>query len=212
MNSSFVTDSQANFWINQSIAELWDILVASDPQRFYKSTTVSTTAGTKSYALPADFYQIHGMDLNSGDERITLEPYQFAERNRYRWNHIVGVGNDRTHVRYRVMGQGIDGTEGLLYFEPDPGTETYTLHYIQAPQELAADDDDFDGVAGWEEWVIYDVGIRMMLKEEADASALERERARIEARIRRMAGERDSGTAPRVQDTSTVGPYWRTNG
>lgn len=110
------------------------------------------------------------------------------------------------------MGQGIDGTEGLLYFEPDPGTETYTLHYIQAPQELAADDDDFDGVAGWEEWVIYDVGIRMMLKEEADASALERERARIEARIRRMAGERDSGTAPRVQDTSTVGPYWRTNG
>lgn len=208
VGSTFVTDAAANFWIDQAVAELWDLLLAADPDRYLVTSNVNTTQGTKGYALPADFYKLRGVDLLVGSERYSLEPYQFAERNRYRAEAVAFPASEFSGVRYRVQRGGMTGSTGEIRFEPDPGTNTYELHYLQAPQLLTTDGATFDGVAGWEDWVVYTVAIQMMLKEESDPSGLMAERARIEQRINRMAADRDMGRAPRIQD---VREYSRRN-
>jgi hypothetical protein len=63
-NSEFVTDAELTIYINGSIAELHDLLVASyGSDYFLSSTTFSTVAGTESYSLPADFYKLMGVDV-----------------------------------------------------------------------------------------------------------------------------------------------------
>lgn len=210
VNGAFVTDDQANFWIDQAIAALWDKVAIADPDRYLKSSDISTTAGTKSYALPADFYKLRGVELVSGSSRYTVERYEFAERNVYQNADVWLIPNERTNVRYRIMGGGDDGSTSKIYFEPDPGTNTYTVWYVQAPQLLTSDPDTFDGAGGWEEYVIYDVAAKMAAKEQSDDTAAFClvQRAEAEARVLAAAPDRDAGQAPRVQDTRTYSSLW----
>ena len=43
-----VTDAMITVWLNQGIADLWDMLVFSDPERHYVTDTISTTTETES--------------------------------------------------------------------------------------------------------------------------------------------------------------------
>lgn len=203
-----IDDAEVVDWINQDIAELWDMLVVPDPDRYSITASIATTAGTLAEDLPADFYQIRAVDRVEGDDRIPIEPWTLQERERHRgsafFSHWIGY----EPVHYRVMGQGIDGELAQIHFLPDPGTATYEIRYVQAPQLLAAGDDVFDGVAGWEEWVVLSVAIRMLLKQDRDSSGLERQRARVEDRIKHMAGMRDAGSAPQIADTRNSYPNY----
>lgn len=197
-----VTDAQLNDWINDAIAELWDMLVEADPDRYYRTSTITTTAGTQSYALPEDFYQVRRVDRISSGRRIMVEPFLLQE---------VDTDTDVRDpelVRYRVMGAGIDGTAARLYLMPDPGGGSYELHYVQAPQRLVNNADAFDGAGGWELYVVLHVAIAILGRQERDTTYLERERARVEQRIRAMARKRDSGRAPRIADVRS-GRRWR---
>ena len=201
VDTNFVTDAVANYWINQSVAELWDLLVSTDIDRYVKEATISTTEGTKSYSLPSDFYKPREVEKLVNSERITIEQFQFAEKNRYRDTPYFGLPYEDFLPRYRIMQQGIDGSDALIFFEPDPGTGTYYLWYVQAPQQLSDDADTFDGVAGWEDHIVYNVAIKMLIREESDPTPLVFERDRIERRIKTMSSGRSSGRPPRVQDT-----------
>ncbi len=199
VSSTHTTDTQLNRWINQELAALWDILVAADVDRYVKTYQFTATSGTTSYTLPSDFYKPRGLDRVIGDDRVSIDEWQFHERNRY--STTTGTPDDYSDVRYRIMGQGIDGTDARIRFEGDPGSYTYELWYVQAPQTLDADGDTFDGVAGWEDWIAYSVAIRILNREESDPTMLLQERAQIERRIANMATGRASGSPPRIQDT-----------
>lgn len=62
------------------------------------------------------------------------------------------------------------------------------------------DADRFDGINGWEEYLVIDAAIRALTKEESDPSALMVEKAEIEARLQEMADSRDKGRPKRLQD------------
>jgi len=191
--NGFISDTEAEEMVAQSVAELWGILVTTDPDRYSVTSDISATAGTYEYAVPADFMQCLMVErlIGSGPDGITLEPYSLQEQNQ------IGLadlgGSFVTSVRYLVTGQGADGSGTVVRFRPDPGSATYRLHYVQAPQDLAAGASEFDGVAGWEEFVTHDAAIQMKQKEESDTSVLERRLARIETRIKRLSGLRKSG-------------------
>lgn len=208
VGDSHISDAEVVDWIDQDIAELWDMLVAPDPDRYSVVETITTTAGTLAEDLPEDFYQVRAVDRVEGSERIPIDPWKLQERGQHRGTTFLSHSLGFEPVHYRVMGQGIDGTLAQIHFLPDPGTATYEIRYVQAPQLLVADDDVFDGVAGWEEWVILSVAIRMLIKQDRDSSGLERQRARIEARIEHMAGMRDAGAAPQVADTRGSFPHF----
>src|SRR5688500_500539 len=74
------TDAVLAYQINQLIAQLWGMLVAVDPDRFLVATTISTTAGTKSYTLPAAFMSMRRVAKVVGTHEVPIEKFGLAEK------------------------------------------------------------------------------------------------------------------------------------
>lgn len=211
VNSTFIATAEANGWINRRIAQLYDMLVGVDSDRYVVEGSVATTSSSSppwTVLLPNDCYVLRGVDLVKGVGRYPLESYALQERNACGqsdgWPYF-----DRTSLRYRVAGNGIDGADAALHFDRNPGNSTLIVYYVPNPPFLVEDDDVFDGFAGWEDWVIRKTAIDMLTKEESDTSTLERECMEIEQRIKRMAAMRDTGAAYRVADVRNYGYGYR---
>jgi hypothetical protein len=202
----------AALWINQGIADLWRKLVRVSPDRYLRSDDFTTTAGTRSYALATtilatdDFLAVRRIDLVQGSSRIPIAPFEWQEAP-YWYPDPTFANAAGVRTRYRVIGQGIDGASASIYFDPDPGTNTYTLWYIQAPRSLSGDSDAFDGVAGFEDYVVCYAAYRMMLRQDNTESAqfCMAEMQRIEGSIAATAANRDVGRAPRIADVRPRG-------
>lgn len=191
------TDAQLDYQIDQIVAQLWGKLVAVDPDRYLVSTTISTTSGTKAYALPAGFMSMRRVAKTVGTREYAIEKFGLAEKS----SGYDYPGFDRANgVRYRVWGGGHDGSGVRINFEPDPGTGTYTIYYVAAPELFANDADTFDGVAGWERWVEINLAIWMKERDEEDTGSLRADVAQIEKTMMVLATQRDAGKAPRVQN------------
>lgn len=67
----------------------------------------------------------------------------------------------------------------------------------------------FDGVNGFDEFIVLDAAINILSKEESDTTRLERERAKIENDLRMMAEDRDAAFPGQVQDSQQL--YWQIN-
>lgn len=203
VQSRNTTDAEANVWLNQWLAQLWGLLTTLDPLRFKVTTTLTTDgeleydfADATAFAPTAeDFMSIVGVDWMTNGGRFPLEPYTFNDR------AVDALSFPSVHAplgqaaRYAVHGQGLDGEATRLVFDRRPQGGTYQVHYIQAPQLLEADNDTFDGVAGFEEWALLNVAILIKDREETDTTVLERRLARVEASVRTLGAARDSGRA-----------------
>lgn len=192
-DDSFIADAELTRMVNQSIRELYDLLVeALGQEYFYTTATIATVAGTTAYALPTAFYKLLGVDLSLGNgEYMELRSFQFHERN----NTIPGLGwGYPDGPRYRIMGANI-------HFRPAPtGVESILVHYIPYPTSLSGDTDTFDGINGWEEYVIVDCAAKMLEKEESEAGPLYKRKAELMQRIQGLAGTRDAGFPESVID------------
>ena len=62
----------------------------------------------------------------------------------------------------------------------------------------------FDGINGWEEYVIADVCIKLMVKEESDPAAFMAQKAELKQRIESEAENRDVGFPDRVTDSQAA--------
>ena len=127
-SSEFVTDDELNFYINQSIAELHDMLVQAYGSEYYvKNVTFQTVAQQEAYDLSTiitddDFYKLRALDAKlNGDDWFTLQRFNFNERNRFQhfgvWDYL-GI----TNVRYRIL-----GNELRFVLLPDRDWETNRL-------------------------------------------------------------------------------------
>jgi hypothetical protein len=211
VNSTFITNTTIDRWIDAAFTKLHDLMVSANPDWWLAEHVFQTTVGTKEYALPEDFYQARGVDLMEGavsagegqlaavGEGISIESYNFLDRNRHSQNWPPMRWIDAPAVRYRIVRSGHDPIEARIRFEPDPGGRVYRLWYVRAsPSE---GNTEYDGVNGWEEYVIADVAIKMMIKSESDPSAAMALKSEAEARINRMAPKRDQGRPVQVADT-----------
>lgn len=197
VNSTFFTDSEINGYINDSIAELYDILIQKFGADYYLVDTpfsFTTVSGQKNYDLPSNFYKLAGVDLrNSGTgDPLTLDPFMFIERNRFN-NRARRTARDLSGLRYRIIGNKI------RFIEPD-ANEEIDLWYAPSATKLVNDSDTFDGINGWEEYVVIDVAIKMNIKQESETTELERQLQRMRQRIEEAADNRDYGQSERVTD------------
>jgi hypothetical protein len=201
-NSQFISDDELNSYINLSAAELYDLIVGSYEEYYLKSYNVAVSPNTDTYPLPSDFYKLKGVDLvvDPAGNAVTLKPFIFAERNAYlftpTWN-IVGLA----YLRYHIQG-------GNIRFVPVPSSyETIKLWYTPTLKLLVNDTDKFDGIDGWEEYIITDAAIKMLQKEESDPSVLLAQKAALIQRINGMAPNRDASAPERVSDCTKVLPW-----
>jgi hypothetical protein len=193
VNSRFISDSELNYLINASVAELYDLLIANRDENYYiDSDTFTTSAGDSEYDLPADFYKLMGVDLvNGSSDSVTLKAFKWQERNR----SITGV----EELRYQIR-------NNTLKFIPTPSSgKSIKVWYVPRPTALSLDADTFDGINGFEEYVIIDAAIKMRVKEESPVQELMLEKQMMEKRILKSCQGRDSTEPPRVIDVEGSG-------
>lgn len=197
-NSEFVTDSELLFYINNSYAELYDILVSKFEDYYVKNPPYefAITGSDYSAPLPDDFYKLRGVDRaasGSGDW-YTIHPFQFEQRNDNRSRFIYRALYP--DARYRIYGNQI------IIVPNDFAVGSYRLWYVPKFTQLVLDTDTVDGVNGWEEYIVIDAAIKCLTKEESDTSALTNMKAMLMERINRMAANRDVGSPERITDTT----------
>ena len=202
-NSTFITSAEMLSYINASGCELYELLVAATGKEYYLSSqTIVTTSGVSGYALATNFYEVVGIDLAVGGRSVTLQRYEFAERNRFQNPVVVPA--------FTPLVYGIEGT--TLRLLPTPtSAQTVTVWYVPAPTLYTTTDSTFDGIAGWEEYIVVDCAIRCLQKQESDVSAFMAQKEQLRRRIQSMATMRDRSQAPRVTDVTIVDDVnWRT--
>lgn len=195
-NSNFIEDDELDSMINTSVAELHDLLIAHAGADYYlDSYAFATTPGTDTYALPSNFYKLKGVDFNINGEWMSLRPFNFNERNRVNdsgWAIVKAL-----NARYRLFGQNIkfspvpdDATNVKLWFTP-------LAEKLVNPTDILADLNQFS------EYVVVDVAIKYLLKEETDVQVLMMQKADLRKRIENMSANRDEGQPESVSDIYT---------
>lgn len=217
VNSKFVSDSELNGYVNASIKDLYDKLVQAGEIYYLKSSNITTSVNIDTYDLPSDFYKLQGVDLVLAytvnpdtswtvTNALTMKPYSFAERNTFKYSPTIQLAG-LNYLRYLIVNNQIK-------FAPiGTGTSYIQIWYAAVFQNLVNDTDTFDGINGWEEYVINDVAIKMMAKEESDVSILAAQKQLLIDRINEMKVYRDIGTSSRVDDLSRQVPweFWAFN-
>lgn len=181
VSSTFITDAELTEYINGSIADLFDRLVASRGMDYYEKVppySFTTVGGTSLYSLPADFYQLILCEATIGSYTVPLQPFALVER-------------------------------GRLSQQPVQGGLVVTVRYVPTCPRLVNDSDTFDGFNGWEEFVILDAALKCREKEETDATDFQARLARMVQRLDRMAPDRDAGMGQRFTDVrrSSLTPF-----
>lgn len=191
VGSTFISDSELTGYINASIAELYDLLVLNFGEDYYTNPTpvaLAVVAGTDSYSLESSTYKIAGVDVLVGGLWVSLKRYTMGARNRSQ------EASSLKDACYRLIGT-------KLRFTPIPTvSHSVRVWEVPAPTKLVDDDDTFDGIAGWEEYVILDSAIKCLAKEESDVSVLMKAKADQVERVTRASANRDIGEPDEITD------------
>lgn len=215
VESNFVTLQEWNFYINQALFELYDLLITAYANYYMAPTAAFTTDGqTFLFPLPdgvttfqnqngqnfvpAPFYKLEGVDLcitNANNAWVTVDKFNFIDRNKYIYPNssstIYGVFN----MQYRLIGSQIE-------FVPTPSAgQIIRLWYIPRMQQLLLDTDvTTQGVSGWLQYVIIRAAKYALDKEESDTTKLDAELLFLKGRIEESAVNRDVGQADTISD------------
>jgi hypothetical protein len=163
-NKTLVATADWNRYINEAVAELYDLVLSVNPHYYVASAAFTlTTLNTFTLTtLTPTFYKLRGVDYlpSATGQPITVHPFNFLERNRYR-------------------NQGFAGN--------------YTIWYTPAPPVLVADGDVLDFILdNWAEFIPVTAAIVAAVKEESDITALAATKQAIADRITTSAPTRDS--------------------
>ena len=212
-NSQFVTNDEITSYINYSLGELYGLLVnAYGGDYFATNYIASVTAGGTSLLanFPDDLYKVMGVDLllspHPTTNKITLQPYNFNERNRANAMNMAGYATQyMTNYRYKLF------NKTLQIQPPATGALQLQIWYVpQAPEftipaSLGQTFDNNTNLNGWLEYVVVDVSIKIKTKEETDTSMFVRAKALLTERILNEAQNRDQGMPGTVSDVYATG-------
>lgn len=215
VNSNFVTLTEWNSYINQSMFELYDLLVTLHEDYFIAPPVLFITTGASSYKLPngsnsfldqsnqtvvpRPFFKLIGVDKslnNSSNAYVTVQKFNFVDRNKYSVAGGMTTSNSTMEIQYRMMGNNLE-------FIPTPTSgQTIKIWYIPRLIELLQETDTTDiGISGWLEYVIVRAAYFALTKEESDTTALVMQLGALQKRIEESAANRDAGMPDTVSNT-----------
>lgn len=213
-NSQFVTESEWNNYVNDSLKELYDLIIQKyGDDYFVESVNITTDGSSDTYDLPSGsnynsatpFYKFLGLDLqlanSQADSWVTIRNFSFQDRNRYavpNFQSFYGI----TNLRYRLRGE-------KLWLTPIPQSgQTLRLWYVPRCITLTSDSSTTDCYGGWDEYVVIDAAIKALIKQELDVSALMAQKQAMIQRIESVAENRDAGNPARVTDAASTDMMW----
>jgi hypothetical protein len=142
--------------------------------------------------LPDDFYKLMRVEiaLNPSDPNswITLKKFEAIQANLWNYPNVYtfyGI----TNLRYRLWGSN------LQIVPIASAGQTIRIWYAPRPSQLINDTDVVDAISGWEEYIVADVCIKSLAKQEQDPSVFILQKQALLKRIEEAAENRDIGIA-----------------
>ena len=186
-------DPELNDYINESIAELRDLLITARGQTYFSVVaTQALTTGVTSYDLPLDFYQLLSVRHDLTSSSYAMEPFDDLEEPMLL---TIATRGASVVLKYRLRDTSID----IL---PAPLTgQSIVYRYIPTAPRLYGDDDTL-AAWGWEEYVLVDAARKVATKDQEWelVSALNGDKASLRTRIQSLASKRDAGRPERTKD------------
>ena len=197
-DSEFVSDSELTRYINQSLSELYDLVVGSY-EDYYLDTLTFTYTSDDGYALPqVDFYKLRLVEFQSGSDWLTIHRYQLPNKNRRALAMNI-YGESR---QYRISG------DKIVMLPLGAATGVYRITFVPLFEALAVDADTTSmSFAGWDEYVVVDAAIKCLQKEESDVSILMAQKMMLKQRIESMSANRDANEPESIIDVHGVSDY-----
>ncbi len=227
VGSNFVSLTEWNSYINQSLFELYDLLITAYGEEYYAAApAIFNTNGTsQQYPLPdgvtsfydaqgatfvpPPFYKLLGVDLGANSNNassnngwVTIAKFNFIDRNQYFYPNTNSTLYGVFNCRYRLFGN-------YLSFIPAPSAgQPIRVWYIPRMVQLLQDTDvTSQGVSGWWEYVLVDAAIKALQKEESDVSILMAQKKALKERIEGASVNRDAGQPDTISDTRSIKGY-----
>lgn len=188
-NSGVLSTAEWNTNINGSATELYDILTRVFEDYYTKQAQYAVNTGQFLFNLPADFYKLSTVDEVIGGSIVT----------------------DATTGAMYVSGEAVAvkpfNIQNRNSYVVPRGLSTILIGYIPSMPALVADGDTFDGINGWEEYIVIDAAIKAGIKEEQDVTDLGAQKMAILDRIKRSAPNRDAGSPLMMTDVYKAEPW-----
>lgn len=214
VNSQFITTNEWNFYINESAKELYDLLITVYEDYYVAPRLLITTITNQQfYDLPDGqnysgapaLYKLYGVDLglnSSNNAFVSLQKFDFIQRNRYVFPQITSSLLGVFNLEYRLVGSKIMFIPGPTQGQP------FGLWYYPRLKTLLQDTDILDGISGWELYVICRAAKYALDKEESDTSRITEEISYLKQRIESSAMNRDAGQPDTISDVRTSAERW----
>lgn len=190
--SQFVTDAELTTYLNWGLSALDDLIVTLFED--YKKTSVQATIttpvdGYNSFPLPVDFLKGRGLDRQFGGVWHTMNRSGMPGRNS--GQAFGGVFSVGPHS-YRIE-------DSKVIIEPWQNcTGVYQLHYIPRFVPLVNTTDtvqDYMNQQSWCQFAVIDCVIKILAKQDMDASQWVMQKNDLYQRITNAASIRDAGPA-----------------
>lgn len=187
--------------INQSIAEFREAVSdGGDPYFLLKysgSLSVGPADSTVHFgtvdlsSLNPSHQRVYGFDIqdqaNGGIWR-SLDSAMFRERNDLQRTFTVGNAQPRQFFQYE--------RSTIAYAPASDVSYPFLIWYLPVHTDLVADDDTFDGINGWEDWVVFNAVARLLLRDRDEhLERFESERQRLMSRILHVGRQRQRAGA-----------------
>lgn len=188
-------------YANLAYKDLYQQIVEAKELYFVTTTTLSITASLTTYPLPADFYKLAGVDLfldNSG-RFLTLTPFMFKERNKFRSGLALSLGPYGQVYKYLIAGSNIT-------FIPQPSQNAQVqIWYTPEPPVITSLSQTLNGLPpGSDEYMTLYIACAMLAKEQSDNSQLNGKRMEVLDQLKMSLKDRDEGSASYIIDESAV--------
>jgi len=181
--------------MNASWQALRELVTEAGDLTYVANVSVSTGIGPdtgKSYgllAMPAAACRIHAIDLTiPGRARPkSLTPVSFNERNEFGTDNLL-VGTPHSFAVFNIGAEsGASVGNGWMALFPAPNVVyQVTIYYLPSWTDITNDAYVFDGFAGWDDWVAWDVVCKLASKDNDMGKTYQiasTERARAEQRV-----------------------------
>ncbi len=190
-NNYAVSDIELSGYINNSLAELDDILVTDyEDYRLATFQSVLPADGqSNQIPIPSNLYKLRGVDYlvnGAGSRWITLFPFQLPDRNK---DTGIQVRTYRNNLSYRL------GDASIIIMPQVQAGGTFQVWYTPKFVPLATLSDALNiqmDTQSWVEYAVVDCCIKIFNKQNLDPSAFMQEKMLLQARVRAAAKNRDS--------------------
>ncbi len=153
------TDANLTRLINQSIQQFRENVSSEGITHYLTSHTATLSAGSTSgypfrildlSAVSPNLVRLFSIWVECDDNNwLPLRSVDFTEAPNYQWNDDSAGQIPEAYANITTY------TFAIL---PAPGyAMAYRAWYLPVFTDLSADSDTFDGIAGWEDWLVWDV-------------------------------------------------------